>query len=63
MLDTRQSLLESTENQRKAVSGVSIDEEAVGLIKYQQVYAACSRVVTTLDQMLDKLINGTEQSV
>lgn len=59
MLDTRQSLCESTGNQRKAVSGVSIDEEAVGLIKYQQTYSACSRVVTTLDQMLDKLINGT----
>lgn len=58
-LSTKQSLLESTEGQRQSVSGVSIDEEAVSLIKYQQVYSACSRVVTTIDQMLEKLINGT----
>lgn len=59
MLDTRQSLLESTENQRESISGVSVDEEAVNLIMYQQTYNACSRVITTMDEMLDKLINST----
>lgn len=59
LLDTRESLVESTENQRQSISGVSVDEEAVNLIMYQQTYNACSRVITTMDQMLDKLINGT----
>ncbi|MGE4484067.1 MAG: flagellar hook-associated protein FlgK [Oscillospiraceae bacterium] len=58
-LDLRQSLTESIENQRQSISGVSIDEEAVNLIKYEQVYSACSRVITTIDDMLDRLINST----
>lgn len=58
-LDTQQSLIESTENQRESISGVSIDEEAVNLIMCQQTYNACSRLITTMDEMLDKLINGT----
>ncbi len=58
-LDTQQSLLESTENQRTSISGVSLDEEAVNLIKYQQTYNACSRMITTMDELLDKLINST----
>ena len=58
-LNTQQSLLESIENQRESISGISIDEEAVNLIMYQQTYNACSRVITTIDQLLDKLINGT----
>jgi hypothetical protein len=58
-LDTQQSLLNSIGNQRESVSGVSLDEEAVSLIMYQQTYSACARVITTVDEMLDKLINGT----
>ncbi len=58
-LDTHHSLVESTENQRQSISGVSLDEEAVNLIMYQQTYNACSRVITTIDEVLDKLINGT----
>ena len=58
-LDVRQALSESVENQRQSISGISIDEEAVNLIKYEQVYSACSRVITTIDDMLDRLINST----
>jgi flagellar hook-associated protein 1 FlgK len=58
-LDTHHSLVKSTENQRQSISGVSLDEEAVNLIMYQQTYAACSRMVTTIDEILDKLINDT----
>lgn len=58
-LDVRHTLVESIDNQRQSISGVSIDEEAVNLIKYQQIYSACSRVITAIDQQLDKLINNT----
>jgi len=58
-LDTQESLLKSIGNQRDSVSGVSIDEEAVNLIMYQQTYNACARVITTMDELLEKLINGT----
>ncbi len=58
-LDTQQSLLVSINNQRESISGVSVDEEAVNLIMFQQAYNACSRVITTIDEALDKLINST----
>lgn len=58
-LDVRHTLVESIDNQRQSISGVSIDEEAINLIKYQQMYSACSRVITAIDQQLEKLINNT----
>lgn len=46
-------------NQIQSVSGVSMEEEGVELMMYKKAYDAVSRVFTTLDEMLDKLINGT----
>ncbi len=45
------------ENHRQSVSGVSLDEEATNMIKYQRAYEAAARVITMLDDMLDTLIN------
>lgn len=41
------------------VSGVSFDEEGANMIQYKKAYDAVSRLMTTMDDMLDKLINGT----
>lgn len=41
------------------VSGVSTDEELTDMLRYQRAYEASARVITVLDQMLDRLINGT----
>lgn len=49
----------AAENQRLAVAGVSLDEEMTELIKYQHSYNGAARVITAMDEMLDKLINGT----
>jgi flagellar hook-associated protein 1 FlgK len=57
IMNTKGSLLKSVDAQRTSLSGVSLDEETTNLIVYQQSYNACSRVITTLDQMLDKMIN------
>lgn len=46
-------------DQRDAISSVSSNDEAVNLIKYQQAYSASARIITAIDEMLDKLINGT----
>lgn len=53
----QQVLLRAIENQRDAVSGVSLDEEMTQMIKYQQGYAAAARVITAVDEMLDTIIN------
>jgi flagellar hook-associated protein 1 FlgK len=36
-----------------------LDEEAVNTVRYQRAYEAAARVITTVDEMLDKLINST----
>lgn len=42
-----------------SVSGVNLNEEAADQMQYQKAYDAMSRVMTALDDLLDKLINGT----
>lgn len=59
ILDNHISVLQQTANNRDAVSGVSLDEEGVSLMQYQRSYTAAARLMTTLDEALDTLINKT----
>ncbi len=59
MLANQISVLNETANSRDAVSGVQLDEEGMDLLHYNQSYSAAARFLTTLDEALDKLINGT----
>ena len=43
--------------QRESVSGVSLDEEAANLLKYQHLFTASSRVITTADQMFQTVLD------
>ena len=47
------------DNAREQLAGVSIDEETVNMVLAQRSYEAAARVMTTVDQMLDTLINRT----
>ena len=49
----------SVDSLRTSVSGVSYDEEVSNMLTFQRAYQASSRVLTTLDDMLDTLINHT----
>lgn len=44
---------------RESISGVSLDEEATDMIRFQRAYQAAARVISTVDEMLDTLINRT----
>ena len=57
--DSSTILTISVENQKKAVSDVSLDEEMTNMIKYQHAYSGASRVITAMDEALDVLINRT----
>lgn len=54
----QQVLVEQVDSRRQSVSGVSLDEEMADLIKYQHSYNAAARVMTTVDEMLDRIINS-----
>lgn len=51
-------LLTSIDNSRLSVSGVSIDEEMISLIQLQHAYNASAKVVSTIDSLLDVVVNG-----
>lgn len=54
----RQSLVvDQVVAQREAVSGVSIDEEAANLVEFQRSYQAAAKVIATVDQMFQTLLN------
>lgn len=55
----QETTADNLDDQRKSISSVSVNDEGINLIKYQQAYNASARVITAIDQMLDKLINGT----
>ncbi len=52
-------LVQHLQRRREAVSGVSLDEEATNLVRFQHAYQAAARFITAVDQMLDRLINDT----
>lgn len=51
---TTNNLLDS----RDAIMGVSTDEEGINMLIYQKWYNAAARMMTALDDMLDRVING-----
>jgi flagellar hook-associated protein 1 FlgK len=56
----QQTLVTQVQSQRSSTSGVSVDEELVNLITYQQSYVAATRVVTAADQMMQYLLQAVQ---
>lgn len=52
-------LVTQVDSRRQSVSGVSLDEEMTNMIRFQHAYNAAARTLTTVDELLDRLINGT----
>lgn len=48
-------------NSRSAVSGVSVDEEVANLVAFQHAYSANAKVISTIDELLDVIINGLKR--
>ncbi|RNL78257.1 flagellar hook-associated protein FlgK [Nocardioides marmorisolisilvae] len=55
----QQVLTDQVDGSREQLSGVNLDEETVSMLAAQHAYEAASRVMTTLDSVLDTLINRT----
>lgn len=51
-------LLENIDSSRNSVSGVSLDEEMISLVQLQHTYSANAKVMSTIDSLLDVVVNG-----
>jgi flagellar hook-associated protein 1 FlgK len=57
VLSTQATTVASTA--QTSQSAVDIDEETTNLLMYQHAYQSAARMLTTVDEMLDTLINRT----
>ena len=51
-------LLGAVEQRRSSISSVSLDEEMTDMIRFQQAYNASARMMTVIDETLEKIISG-----
>lgn len=57
--DVQESVVAAADAAVQADSGVNLDEEMTNLLQFQRAYQAAARVVTTVDEILDTLVNRT----
>lgn len=57
-VDVATRTLEGLQAKQESVSGVSLDEESVNLIRFQQAFSAAARYITTVDSLIDRVVNG-----
>jgi flagellar hook-associated protein 1 FlgK len=51
------NLLSELNNKRESLSGVSLDEEAANLIKFQRLFEAGAKMIQVTDELLQTLLN------
>lgn len=56
MVDNQQNVVASLETKVASVSGVSLDEEGANMVRYQNSYNAAARVISTVQEMFDTLM-------
>ncbi len=50
-------MVHQLENHRESISGVSVDEEMVNLVKFQNAYQAAAKLISTADEMMQSVLN------
>ena len=58
-LQTQTVISSQVDASRESVSGVNLDEEMTNMLQFQHAYSAAARMITTIDETLDVLINRT----
>ena len=51
-------MIKEIQTSKLNVSGVSLDEEMINLVQYQHAYNASAKVVSTINSLLDVVVNG-----
>ncbi|MGV8982687.1 flagellar hook-associated protein FlgK [Clostridium sp.] len=55
------TLLAGLNESRTSISGVSLDEEMANMIQFQHAYQANAKIISTVDELLDLVINGLKK--
>lgn len=58
-IKTQKDIMTQVTEWRESTAGVNWNEELSNMIMFQQGFSSCSRCLTTMDEMLDRLINST----
>jgi len=61
MQQNQTAVIASFQQSKASVSGVSLDEEMANLVQYQHAYQANAKIISTIDQLLDVVINGLKK--
>ena len=56
-LEQQEGILLQLNHRRESKSGVSIDEEFINMVKFQQAYNASARLIGVVDELLDTVIS------
>ena len=56
-LEAQQGVLAQLGTMREQISGVSLDEEAMNMLKFQKAFDASAKMIQVADNMLDTVIN------
>ncbi len=59
--DVSQALQAEAVQRQQTVAGVNLDEEAANLLRYQQAYQACARIVQASQTLFDSLLAATSR--
>ncbi|NOZ06876.1 MAG: flagellar hook-associated protein FlgK [Chloroflexi bacterium] len=57
MVQNRSLLVDHLKQNKESQSGVSLDEEAVNLIRFQRGFQAAARAMNVVDEMLNQIVN------
>jgi flagellar hook-associated protein 1 FlgK len=57
--EAARTVRETLEAQRESLSGVSLDEEAADLVRFQRAYQGAARLIAAVDEMMQTIINLT----
>lgn len=55
-VEASSSILTSLQAQKESISGVSLDEEAIALLKFQRAFQGATRFISVVDDLLSELI-------
>jgi flagellar hook-associated protein 1 FlgK len=61
VVKNHEALLAGLDESRTSISGVSLDEEMANMIQYQHAYQANAKIISTVDELLDVVINGLKR--